>query len=369
MEPQASKIDSMLVLARSRAPGDRERLLLAMADLCNGAETLTGPSRTLVQDIFMDLVVEAERSIRQRLAEKLARAPWAPHALISILALDDIEIARPVIAQSPMLEDADLVRLLVEAALEHQIEIAQRPGIGAPVVSAILDQSQPAVMTALAANETAEVGPLHMRRMVIASRRIAGMRGALARHPRLTGDLAETLYGWVGETLRAAIAERFTIDRAKLAATLTETVAELMAGPAEPVASPTAADEAREQAEMERRLTAKLEAAGQLRPGYLLRALREGRRSLFEIALATLGGYQASDIAKIIACDRADLLALACAGVGLDRSVFPTILSLTQDLNHGHPVSRNDGRAAMMAAFAMAPADAANAFRASAAVI
>ena len=204
MEPMASNTADMLALARSRAPGDRERLLMAVADLCNGGQGLTGPSQALVQDIFMDLVVEAERSIRQRLAEKLARATWAPHALISILALDDIEIARPLIARSPMLQDDDLMRLLVEATLEHQIEIAQRPGIGAPVVSAILDQSQPAVMTALAGNETAEVGPLHMRRMVMASKRIAGMRAALARHPKLTDDLAETLYGWVGETLRAA---------------------------------------------------------------------------------------------------------------------------------------------------------------------
>ena len=48
------------------------------------------------------------------------------------------------------------------------------------------------------------------------------MRGALARHPRLNADLAESLYGWVGETLRAAIAERFTIDPAKLAASVSE---------------------------------------------------------------------------------------------------------------------------------------------------
>src|SRR4051812_42718925 len=99
---------------------------MSVVDLCEG-ERLTAPAATLVQDIFMALVVQAERDIRQRLAEKLADATWAPHALVSILALDAIEIAQPVIARSPVLKDADLVRLVVEATLEHQIEVARRP--------------------------------------------------------------------------------------------------------------------------------------------------------------------------------------------------------------------------------------------------
>ena len=48
-----------------------------------------------------------------------------------MLALDEIEIARPIIAASPVLKDADLIRLLVEATIEHQIEVARRPNLGA----------------------------------------------------------------------------------------------------------------------------------------------------------------------------------------------------------------------------------------------
>jgi hypothetical protein len=44
------------------------------------------------------------------------------------------------------------------------------------------------------------------------------LEAVLARHPKLTAELAESLYGWVGEALRTAIGERFTIDPAKLAA-------------------------------------------------------------------------------------------------------------------------------------------------------
>jgi uncharacterized protein (DUF2336 family) len=364
LEDPVQNTDEIIALARSRSPEDRERLLMALADLCDGDDQLTPAGREVVETIFMDLVVQAERDIRQRLAEKLAASAWAPHALISILALDDIEIARPVIARSPVLKDADLIRLLVEATLEHQIEVARRPEIGAPVVSAILDQGQPAVMTALAANDTAQVTPLHMHRLVIASRRIAALRGALARHPKLTDNLAHTLYSWVGDALRANIAERFTIDEARLEESLSEAVKEVMDGPPDPELNPTPESVRLEQEEMERRLIAKLKAAGQLRPGYLLRALREGRRSLFEHALTDLGAYPPGSVAAAIHANRADLLALACHGVGIDRSVFPHILSLVQALNSGRPTSGDPTIAQAQAeAFKLDQDEAAAAFR------
>lgn len=361
--------DRLVALAKSKAPADRERLLLAVTDLCNkdGAACLSAPAQALVQEIFMGLVVQAEREIRQRLSEKLASAAWAPPALISVLALDEIEIARPVIAHSPILHDHDLIRLLVEATLEHQIEVARRPHIGAPVVSAILDGGQPDVMTALAGNQTADVSPLAMQRMVGASRLVAAMRAPLARHPKLNNELAQTLYGWVGEALRDSIGKRFTIDPSRLSTAVSEAVTDAMAG-----APP--GDETRsrwdsnpgEREQMERRLVAKLEQAGQLRPGYLLRALREGRITLFETALAALGRFTVVDVRKALNSDRPHLLALACSAVGLDRSVFPTILHLVRGLNCGQPRAEPSSTDHVARAFALSAVEAAEAFRAEA---
>jgi len=369
MQDSAVKTDEMLALARSRAPADRERLLAAICDLCEGAAELSAEAERLVRAIFLDLVVQAERDIRRRLSERLAGADWAPHALVAILALDDIEIARPVIAQSPVLGESDLIRLLVEATLEHQIEVARRPGIGAPVVGAILDQGEPDVLAALADNQTAEVEPLQMRRLVGASRRLAALRGPLARHPRLTEELAHALYGWVGAALRARIAERFAIDPGRLREAMESVVADAADGAPGPAERARAAADPDRQAEMERRLVEKLDAAGQLRPGYLLRALREGRQGLFEAALESLGRYPRGLAARAVAAGRPDLLALACAGVGIDRSAFPTILSLVRANCGGRPAGAPGAEAKVAAAFAFAPEQAAEAFRARAGAI
>ena len=204
----------LTMLAQSRSRDDRERLMLALVDLCGQADakTRTPEVQALLDSIFQNLVASAEHDLRALLAEKLAHADWPPPALVRTLARDEIEIARPVIAGSPLLGDADLVRLLVEGAVEHQIEVARRPCVGPAVVETILSQAEPAVLTALAGNDTANISEGAMKQLVEASRQIAGMRSPLVRHPRLTTEMAQRLYVWVGESLRSAIVTRYRVD-------------------------------------------------------------------------------------------------------------------------------------------------------------
>ncbi len=350
-----AKADELLNLARSRAPADRERLLLSIVDLCDAGESAnslmsSGPIQALLNSIFMSLVVEAERDIRRRLSDKLSHAAWAPSALVNVLALDDIEIARPIIAASPVLKDHDLIRLLVEATIEHQIEVARRPHIGPPVVAAILQQNEPAVLTALAGNDTAVVGAHDLAVLVKASERVAAMRSPLTRHPGLTDDLARELYVWVGQALRQSLIGRFRLDSAALDAALGASVQEAHGGAIE---TETGVTEVRigEREEMERRLIAKLDMSGQLRPGYLLRALKERKLSLFVAGLATLGRFEPNQVRSAVGSEHPELLALACASVGIDRSVFPTILDLVRELNGGKPGGGPEGARRARGAF------------------
>ncbi len=333
-------------LARSREPGDRERLLTGIIDLCEAGQASGEPThpdiQALLNSIFMTLVVEAERDIRHRLSERLADADWAPSALINIMALDEIDIARPIIARSPVLQDHDLIRLLVQATLEHQIEIARRPHLQAQVVGAIISRDEPAVLTALAANDTAHISPDAMSRLVNRSREVVALRSPLAQHPKLSADLAEQLYLLVGRALRDALTTRFQLDPTKMQAAVDEALHAAHRGEsAGEDVGPVEVDEDRE--EMERSLIEKLDSAGQLRPGYLLRVLREGRLQLFVMALARLGKFEPPQIRRAIDSGRPELLALACSAVGIDRSVFPTILEHVRQLNGGRPGGGEEG--------------------------
>ena len=358
--------DSLLMLAKSRSPADRERLLLGVVDLCAAGEpdavTADPEVQALLTSIFLSLVVEAERDIRQRLAEKLATAEWAPPALINVLALDEIEIARPIIAASPILKDHDLIRLLAVATIEHQIEVARRPKLDGPVIAAILKQSEPAVLAALAGNPSAELSEADLAQLVDIARQVAAVRSPLARHPKLSEALALKLYTWVGQALRASLAERFRLERQDLEAAMAGAVIHAHAGVDGKGLVVVAREDEREG--MEQRLIEKLHAAGQLRPGYLVRALREGRLSLFCTTLAALGHFDPDHIRRTIDSDRPELLGLACAAVGIDRSVFPTILDMVRQLNGGRPSGGAEGARRAGGAFApVTPQVARAAFR------
>lgn len=342
----AANTEALLELAKKRTAGDREKLLLALVELCdsrNSADVMgSGAVQRLLGSIFISVVTEAERDIRERLAKKLSTADWAPPALVNVLVLDDIEIARPLIARSPVLQDTDLIRLLVECTLGHQIEVARRPHLGETVVQQILRQSEPAVLTALAENTDTPLSTEDMRVLVEASRRISSLRRPLTKRPELTDELAQRLYIWVGQALRVALVGRFRLDEEALDRSLAESINEAYGGHPMDVVPPAARPDSEREA-MELRLIAKLQSADQLRPGYLLRALREGKLSLFAAGLAALGGFEAGQVRRALDSDRPELLALACAAVGIDRSAYPSILTLVRQLNQGRPGGRPPG--------------------------
>ena len=343
-----SSAGQLLELARGKGVDDRRRLLLGIAALCDatppGAE-----ASPILGEIFMVIARQAERDIRKALSDSLSSAEWAPPALIAMLALDEIEIARPVIANSPLLKDQDLLRVLVEATIEHQIEVARRPRISGRVADAIIDRGEPASLTALAGNKTAEVSEDALGRLIEHSRRVAALRAPLTRHPRLNDALATQLYQWVGQSLREAIGERFRVDEAKLADAIDAVTRPAPPPPrlgAEPIG--LGDNSLTEHEEMERRLVAKLQSAGQLRAGFLIRAVREKRLSLFEHGIAALGGFPISHIRAAIKRPTPDALFLACAAVGIDRAVFPAVLDEIRRLNEGWPGDGDEGYAGRM---------------------
>ncbi|MDP1914516.1 DUF2336 domain-containing protein [Brevundimonas sp.] len=327
----------LVALAHNRSTEARQRLLLGVVALCDACPP-SGELSPVLSEIFLTLARQAEREVRKALSEKLAHAEWAPAALVNVLALDEIEIARPILESSPILQDEDLLRVLIEASLEHQIAVARRPQISGRVADAVIEQAEPAVLMALTTNRTAEISTEGVRRLVEHSRRIAALRGPLTRHPLLTEALAEQLYQWVGTALRQSIAARFTVDEQALGAAVHDAV-EGVIRPSSPEESPL---DQGDRDEMERRLIDKLQSAGQLRAGLLIRAIREKRLSLFEHGLSALGGFTVGQVRTALSAPTPEALYYACAAVGIDRAVFPSLLVELRKLNEALPGDRGE---------------------------
>jgi uncharacterized protein (DUF2336 family) len=121
---------------------------------------------------------------------------------------------------------------------------------------------------------------------------------------------------------------------------------------------------------MERSLIDKLDAAGQLKPGFLLRALREGRLPLFEGGLARLAGLDLGDMRRALAGERPEMLAMACMAAGVDRGVYSAVLAKVRELNGGRPGGGAEGLSRGLTIFQTCPpSQAAGNFRRMLAVI
>lgn len=317
-----NSLEQLIDLAHGQS-GERQRgLLMGVADLYHSVGgRLSAPKR--LAEVFIALVRAVEADVRQALAERLADADWAPTDLVRLLAADAIQIARPIIASSPLLEDADLIQLLSSASIEHKIQVALRPRLGAAVARAIIEADEPTVLTALAANRSTSLAIGDMSRLTDRARELAALRAPLARHPDMTPELGARLYQWVGDALRRAIMERFSLDPARIAEAVQASAR--FTSPAE------AADLAAA------RLTAKLQAANQLRPATLVRALREDRLDVFVHALSRLSGLDPAQLRQALKAEAARPVFLACTAAGLDRAAFPAVLREVRRLNNGFP--------------------------------
>ena len=303
-----------------------------MAEACAAAPRAREPAvREQLGAVFARVLAGADADTRRRFAARVAADEWLSPELALQLAKDRCEIAEPVLASSPALGEPELRHLLEVGSAEHRAAVARRPRLPPRTAEAVADTGEPLALAALAANAAVDLPSPVLRRLVEASRDTVALRAPLARRADLGAPLAQLMSGWVGEELRAELAVRFGLDGSEAASS--------------------------EPDDGDARLVRKLEAAHQLRPGFLLRTLREGRLGLFRASLSALGGFTPAQTAQALSAETPDLLALACAAAGVDRSAFPTLLELVRELNHGAPRGGLDGAS-------HSPAEAAELFRA-----
>src|SRR6185437_3867833 len=112
----------------------REEIFLAVTSLYRvQGSYLNERERSLMQEILRRLSRDVEMAIRIALAERLADDATVPHDLITLLADDRIEVARVLILRSPLLTEADVLRLIAENSEAHHEAVAGRAHIGEAV--------------------------------------------------------------------------------------------------------------------------------------------------------------------------------------------------------------------------------------------
>jgi hypothetical protein len=89
-------------------------------------------------------------------------------------------------------------------------------------------------------------------------------------------------------------------------------------------------------ADSAQKLIDKLAAGGQLKAGFLMRILSQGQTDLFDLAFARLLDLELPLFRKLFYEGGARAVALGCRAAGIDRSVFPTVFSLSRQSRGRH---------------------------------
>jgi uncharacterized protein (DUF2336 family) len=323
MAAQPRNAESLVALARQGDQHARNELYRSISNLFIAeGNVLSASERRLMRSILSDLASRVEMAVRISLAERLASAPEAPHDLILMLVNDRIEVARPVILRSPLLTKDDLVALIREASPDHQCAVARRPELPAEVCEALSNCGNRDAIITLVQNHTARISAAVLGRLVDDSRKEVRLRAPLLGRPDLSSQLAGRMYEWVSEELRRFIVTRFEIDEASLKQQLGSALNDTQGMAPKRTSREVAAE----------RLVDKLAESGQLRTTFLLKALHQGQREIFEYAFSRLLGLEISSTRRLLYEAGPAALALACRTVGIDRSVFQTVFNLTRSM-------------------------------------
>ena len=308
-----------LLAAASGAKTRFEEIYLAVATLFEHQRgAFTDLERGLAGDILKRLGKDVEMEIRIRLAARLADDPAAPHDLIVILADDTIEVARPVLARSPVLTDADLVSIVQKGSDAHQVVIAERPAIGESVSAALARSACEAAVIALLRNQTAKFNQNTLDHLGERARTSPGLQEPLISRGDLPAQFVQRLCVWVSGALKTALTARYPEAAQALGSAIDE------------AASATQPGELTITGVNARKLVEKLHSSGQLRASFLIRVLNQGQMELFEYAFAALVHMDIETMRKALYGDNPMTVALACRAAGIDRCVFQTVFNLSR---------------------------------------
>ncbi len=317
-------LENLVRLARDKTVSGRQTLVATIGDLFLSMDTvLSERERVLMSEILHRLVLDMELSLRKALAERLAGHPKAPRELVVALANDTIEVAHPLLVESEVLQDIELIEIIRNRTLEHQLAITIRNHLSEPVAEALVETDNVDVITRLLENENAKISQKTMEYLVEQSQRVDAYQNPLLRRPDLEPALARRMYWWVSAALRSFILDHFEVDPEMLDSTMEATVKALARAPSEDAVS--------RAMELAERLAESEGISFEL----MLRTLRRGEVSLFIALFSKFTGVRLALARRILFEPGGEGLCIACKGAGIDKQSFTALYRLTRKSQSG----------------------------------
>jgi uncharacterized protein (DUF2336 family) len=327
MAAPANNFALLLDLAKEGSSEKRRELLRQITDvfLADPPERSDREAQ-LFDEIVVAVASDLETQVRIELAKKVAASNVPVQRTARRLAMDVIEVARPVIEGSRALSETDILDVIQQKSQDHMLAVTKRPDIGEKVSSALVAKGEDRVVASLLENRTARMDRQTFEAVADRAQNSPVLHAPFVRNQHVPLDLLNNVYLKVEGGLRREIMRKFHgVSPAELEAALEASRNHLSAAYG---ALPEDYQAAKDRVEA-------LDKRGALKPPVLVQLLRENRRTDFLVAFSRLVDVEFDLTRRLVEAKDIDALAMLCRGAGFDRGLFVTITLLLADEGGG----------------------------------
>ena len=316
LQQAEADVARLMKLAREKSLDGRRSLVNALADMFEESNFELAPRElSTMRSILRQLVTDAEKEIKRAVAERFAEPGFLPGDVAYSLAIEEIEVAFPILLKSDLLKDLELVEIIRNRTFEHQLAIAQRQRVGAAVSDALIETDREVVIMALLENTGAKISAPAMERLVEESRAVTSYQDPLLHRSELGEELAKRMFVWVSAALRGHIISRFQIDA--------DEADDLLASVSADISAPVPQSAAEE-------LAAELAQSGPISADLLANALRDGEVQLFEALLREATRLRQRLVERILFEPGGEGLAIALKSLDCPQDAFERIFKTSR---------------------------------------
>ena len=282
----AKDVQSLLT---NPAPDQRARVVGQLAiDIDSGR--LSETEWKLALDIMRAMAADAEIMVRRAVAASMKSSENLPREIALRLAQDDVSVALPVLENSQVLSDDDLISILADGNGAKQVAIARRPQVSETVASAIVDTGNAAAVTTLVSNDGAALTEPLLKKTLDRYGQFETVKAAMVHRDQLPVTITERLVSLVSEKLKLTLAARHRLP----ADVATDIILDARERATVSLLSQNTSNEDTHA------LIQQLHASGRLTPSLVLRALCSGDMRFVEDAMAEIAGTSAEKASLLI---------------------------------------------------------------------
>jgi uncharacterized protein (DUF2336 family) len=164
---------------------------------------LTTAELQIAHDIVRVMAKDVELTVRRALSESLRSARHLPNDVALRLANDVAAVALPILADSPVLTDADLIELVRHGSADRQTAIAGRAGVSEQVADALVTEAGEAAVATLLGNTSARIASATLGTAIDRFADSDRVKATMVHRADLPVTIAERLVVLVSEKLQS----------------------------------------------------------------------------------------------------------------------------------------------------------------------